>query len=50
MIASFCRYAYIGFVIQFFWNRMENDIDGSVDRLGALLDTFLAGAVQMPES
>ena len=50
VIASFCRYAYIGFVIQFFWNRMENDIDGSVDRLGALLDTFLAGAVQMPES
>ena len=45
-IASFGRYAYIGFVMQFFWNRMENDIDASVDRLGALFDTFLASAVQ----
>ena len=46
-IAAFCRYAYIGFVMQFFWNRMENDIDGSVDRLGALFDQFLAIAVQI---
>ena len=45
-VASFCRYAYIGFVMQFFWNRMENDIDTSVDRLAALFDSFLAGAVQ----
>lgn len=45
-IASFCRYAYIGFVMQFFWNRMENDIDESVDRLGALFDSFLLSAVQ----
>ena len=30
-IASFCRYAFIGFVMQFFWNGMENDIDESVD-------------------
>lgn len=45
-IASFCRYAYIGFVMQFFWNRMENDIDESVEWLGVLFDTFLAAAVQ----
>ena len=39
-IASFCRYAFIGFVMQFFWNGMENDIDESVDRLGTLFDSF----------
>lgn len=45
-IAAFCRYAYIGFVMQFFWNHMDNAIDESVDRLGVLFDTFLANAVQ----
>lgn len=48
-IASFCRYAYIGFVMQFFWNRMENDIDESVERLGALFDAFLRSTVQTDE-
>lgn len=45
-IAAFCRYAYIGFVLQFFWNHMNYDIDESIDRLAFLLDTFLASAVQ----
>ena len=48
-IASFCRYAYIGFVMQFFWNHMENDIDQSVDRLSALFDNFLLSAVHAEE-
>lgn len=48
-IASFCRYAYIGFVMQFFWNRMENDIDESVDHLGTLFDSFLLSAIQADE-
>ena len=48
-IASFCRYAFIGFVMQFFWNSMENDIDESVDRLGTLFDSFLHGALQTAE-
>ncbi len=48
-IASFCRYAYIGFVMQFFWNRMENDIGESVDHLGTLFDGFLNSAVQTAE-
>ena len=48
-IAAFCRYAYIGFVMQFFWNHMENDIDERVDWLGVLFDTFLATAVQPSE-
>ena len=29
------------FVMQFFWNRMENDIDESVERLGELFESFL---------
>lgn len=45
-IASFCRYAYIGFVMQFFWNHMEDDIDEGVERLGILFDRFLISAVQ----
>lgn len=48
-IASFCRYAFIGFVMQFFWNGMENDIDETVDRLGTLFDSFLHGALQTAE-
>ena len=48
-VASFCRYAYIGFVMQFFWNGMENDIDESVDWLGTLFDSFLHGALQTAE-
>lgn len=27
--------------MQFFWNRMENDIDESVERLGELFESFL---------
>ena len=45
-IAAFCRYAYIGFVMQFFWNRMENDIDESVERLGELFESFLKSTLQ----
>ena len=45
-VASFCRYAYIGFVMQFFWNRMENDIDESVERLGELFESFLKSSLQ----
>lgn len=48
-VAAFCRYAYIGFVMQFFWNHMENDIDTSVDRLGSLFETFLASTVRSSE-
>ena len=27
--------------MQFFWNRIENDIDESVERLGELFESFL---------
>lgn len=45
-IAAFCRYAYIGFVLHFFWDRMEEDIDENVERLGGLFDTFLSSALE----
>ena len=48
-IASFCRYACIGFVMQFFRNHMENNIDESADRPGVLFDTFLTTAVQLAD-
>ena len=34
------------FVMQFFWNRMENDIDESVERLGELFESFLKSTLQ----
>lgn len=48
-IASFCRYACIGFVMQFFRNHMENNMDESADRPGVLFDTFLTTAVQVAD-
>lgn len=41
-ITSFCRFAFIGFFLQFLWNRMEDDIDESVDRLAAIFRYFLS--------
>ncbi len=40
-IAAFFRYAYVGFVLHFFWNGMAGNIDEIVDRLGVLFDDFL---------
>ena len=39
----------IGFVMQFFRNHMENNIDESADRPGVLFDTFLTTAVQVAD-
>ena len=47
-IAAFCRYAYVGFFLQFLWNRMEADIDRSVDRLGELMTAFVRSAMAEP--
>ena len=46
-IASFCRCAYVGFLTQFLWNRMEPDIDESVARFGALLRNFVVSSVEL---
>lgn len=32
--------------MQFFWNRMENGIDESVERLGELFESFLKSTLQ----
>lgn len=32
--------------MQFFWKRMENDIDESVERLGELFESFLKSTLQ----
>ncbi len=40
-VAQFCRYAFVGFLLQFVWNRMEADVDESVDRLGTLFTHFV---------
>ena len=43
-ITSFCRYAYIGFFLQFLWNHMDADVDEIVDRLGGLFERFVTSA------
>lgn len=40
-ITSFCRYAFIGFFLQFIWNRMSEDIDEGVDTLWLLFERFI---------
>ena len=45
-ISSFCRYAFIVFFVQFLWNRMEDDIDESVDRLSVFFEDFTDSALR----
>jgi len=40
-----CRYAFLGFFLKFLWNRMDDDIDKSVDSLGELFTGFVENAV-----
>ena len=40
-----CRYAFLGFVLKFFWNGMDDDIDKSVDSRGELFTCFVENAV-----
>ena len=50
-LAGFCRYAFVGFFLKFLWERMESDIDKTVDSLARLLDRFLKSAVEdFPEN
>ncbi len=48
-ITSFCRYAYVGFFLQFLWDKMSGDIDRSVDQMGMLLRTFVFQALDNGE-
>lgn len=40
-----CRYAFLGFFLKFLWNRMDDDIDKSVDSLWELFAGFVENAV-----
>ena len=40
--ADFLRYAFVGFFLKFLWNKMSDDIDRSVDDLGALFHGVVA--------
>ena len=40
-----CRYAFLGFFLKFLWNRMDDDIDKSVDSLWELFTGFVESGV-----
>ena len=44
-ITSFCRYAYVGFFLQFLWDKMSGDIDRSVEQRGVLFRSGPRGAL-----
>ncbi|MBR1389956.1 MAG: TetR/AcrR family transcriptional regulator C-terminal domain-containing protein [Lachnospiraceae bacterium] len=45
-ISDFCRYAFVGFVLRFFWNNMEDDIDTGVEKLSGLFLGFVTQAIE----
>lgn len=44
-IATFCRYAFIGFFLKFVWNNMEDDIDISAARMSGIFRGFVSQAL-----
>lgn len=46
-ISELCRFAFLGFFLKFLWNRMDEDIDKSVDSLGELFTGFVMQAVNV---
>lgn len=47
-IAQFCRYSFIGFFLKFTWEKMQTDVDESVDRLEKVFNAFVdSAAAQM---
>lgn len=46
-ITSFCRYAYVGFTMQYLWRGMTDDIDESVNSLAALLNNFVDCSIEL---
>ena len=45
-ISDFCRYSFLGFFLRFLWNHMSDDVDDLVDRLGSLMQEFIATVKQ----
>ena len=43
-MADFCRYAFLGFLLRFIWNRMEGDVDRAVDLLETVIERLICGA------
>ena len=44
-ISKVCRYAVIGFFLEFLWNEMQGDIDENVDKLAGLFSGFVSQAL-----
>lgn len=49
-IASFCRYALLGYFLKFLWNNMTDNVDESVDRLNELVSDFVSAALSSPQN
>ena len=45
-IINFCRYASLGFFMEFIWNRMSYDVDAMVDDFAILFDGFVDQALK----
>lgn len=45
-IADFCRFACLGFVIRFLWERMDYDADQAVEELSGLFELFVEEAIR----
>ena len=48
-IAQFCRYSFIGFFLKFTWEKMQTDVDESMDRLEKLFNAFIDSAAAQME-
>ena len=48
-IAQFYRYSFIGFFLKFTWEKMQTDVDESVDRLEKVFNAFIDSAAAQME-
>ena len=48
-IAQFNRYSFIGFFLKFTWEKMQTDVDESVDRLEKVFNAFIDSAAAQME-
>lgn len=48
-IAQFYRYSFIGFFLKFTWEKMQADVDESVDRLEKVFNAFIDSAAAQME-
>ena len=43
-IAQFCRFSFIGFFLKFTWEKMQADVDESVERIEKVFNAFVDSA------